>query len=350
VRDFRNLSELDFVPDPSGLTVVTGENGAGKTSILEAISYCSTQQSFRGSPREALVQNGAARAILRSEIEESGRRTLVEIEIAPPRRDQAYLNRQRVQRAAELLEALQVTIFTPDDLVLVKGGPHERRDYLDGVLVMAHPRLAATCQALDRVLRQRATLLKQVGGRLDEQSAHTLDVWDEQLATTGTIVVEARETLVAELQPFASAAFSRLTGLPGELRLGYHRSFEGTLAEAIGRSRAEDLRRGATTIGPHRDELQISLGELDARSRLSQGRQRASTLALRLAAHEVVTEHVGSRPILLLDDAFSELDSQTASALFSELPEGQAVLTTAGPLPAQAEAATLVELRAGKLL
>jgi DNA replication and repair protein RecF len=349
VRDFRNLAALEFAPAQDGLTVVTGENGAGKTSILEAISYCSTEQSFRGSPREALVRTGAERAVVRSETVEHDRRALVEIEIAPPRRDQVFINRQRLGRAGQLLEVLQVTIFTPDDLILIKGGPQERRDYLDDVLVMAHPLLVPVRQALDRALRQRASLLKQVSGRLDEVSTHTLDVWDEQLAVAGSTIVEAREALVDELQPAAASAFARLTQLPGELRLTYQRSFGGSLSEALGNARVEDLRRGVTTVGPHRDDLHIALGDLDARTRLSQGRQRAATLALRLAAHEVVTEHVGARPVLLLDDAFSELDSPTALALFSELPPGQAILTTAGSLPTGAEDATRVELRNGQL-
>ena len=341
---------LEFAPRPDGLTVITGENGAGKTSLLEAIGYCSTEQSFRRSPREALLRNGTDRAIVRGEVEQDGRRSTIEIEIAPPRRDQVYVNRQRVSRVGQLLEVLQVTIFTPDDLTLIKGAPQERREYLDAAMVMARPRFAVSCQALDRVLRQRATLLKQISGRLDAASEHTLGVWDEQLVSAGTAVVQAREALVAELRPVAAEAFSRLTHLEGKLELTYRRSFVGELAEALERARAEDLRRGVTTVGPHRDDLVVSLGDLDARTRLSQGRQRAATLALRLAAHEIVTQHVGSRPVLLLDDAFSELDAATAASLFSELPAGQAILTTAGPLPAEAAAATRVDLIGGRLV
>lgn len=341
---------MEFTPAANGLTVITGENGVGKTSILEAISYCSLESSFRRSPREALVRHGESTAVLRAETSTDGRRALVEVEITPPRRDRVLLNRQRVSRAGELLEALQVTIFTPDDLVLVKGAPQERRDYLDDVLVMARPRLAPLRQTVERVLRQRASLLKQVNGRLDSASGPTLDIWDSQLASAGAELVTSREALVEELQPVVASAFSRLTKLDGELRLEYRRSFDGTLEEALRKARDDDLRRGVTTVGPHRDDLLLFYEELDARTRLSQGRQRATTLALRLGAHEVVTEHVGARPLLLLDDAFSELDESTAGALFSELPAGQAILTTAGPLPVGAEGADQVRLRDGKLL
>ena len=202
---------------------------------------------------------------------------------------------------------------------------------------------------VDKVLRQRATLLKQSGGRLTPEIAATLDVWDSQLAAAGSELIAAREELTGELAGPATTAFTRLTRLPATLSLAYQRSFAGPLLDALGAARDEDLRRGVTTVGPHRDELVIAADDLDARSRLSQGRQRAVTLALRLAAHEVVTTRSGTSPVLLLDDAFSELDEATAAALFDELPSGQAILTTAGPLPAKAIANQVLHLTAGVL-
>jgi len=328
---------------------VTGENGAGKTSLLEAIGYASTLRSFRGSPRDALVRTGCDRAIVRIEVEEASRRALVEIEIAPTRRDQVFCNRQRIQRSQDLLETLRVTVFTPDDLMLVKGGPQERRDFLDDILVSAHPALAPTRQAVERVLRQRNTLLRQAGARASADVASTLDVWDAQLVSAGVELVSAREALVDELVPVAASAFGRLTRLGDPIALEYRRSFDGELAVALLKSRDEDLRRGVTTTGPHRDELAVSVGGLDARTRLSQGRQRSATLALRLAAHEVVATHARSRPVLLLDDAFSELDPATTEALLNELPAGQAILTTAGSLPRGAHPARTLQLEGGRL-
>jgi DNA replication and repair protein RecF len=144
-------------------------------------------------------------------------------------------------------------------------------------------------------------------------------------------------------------AFSRLTKLDDALELTYEPSYHGDFETALASARVEDLKRQTTGVGPHRDEVLIALGDLDARSRLSQGRQRAVTLALRLASHEVVTDHVESRPLLLLDDAFSELDEATANALVQELPQGQAVLTTAGPLPVGLEPAVTRFLQQGEL-
>jgi DNA replication and repair protein RecF len=315
------------------LTVITGENGSGKTSLLEAIGYVSTLQSFRKSPREALVRNGAKRAYIRASIDVESREHLVEIEITPDRRDVVLHNKQRIARADELLEALTVTVFTPDDLRLVKGGPAERRDYLDDLLEAANPRLAGLRRNLERILRQRTSLLRQASGRLTEEIALTLDVWDDQLASTGEQLVTERESIAAAVEPIARDAFSALTRVPADLELSYRRSFVGTLAEALVEHRLEDVRRATTGIGPHHDDLIVSLDGLDARTRLSQGRQRATTLALRLGAHQLLTQRHGTPPVLLLDDAFSELDEPTTNQLVHQLPAGQAILTTAGPLP-----------------
>ncbi|MDA8291077.1 MAG: DNA replication and repair protein RecF, partial [Actinomycetota bacterium] len=307
-------------------------------------------RSFRRSPRESLVRKGASSAYVRAETTDAGRRTLVEVEISGSGRDVVRKNRQRVLRVADLAESARCTVFTPDDLALVKGGPQERRDYLDDVLVAARPLLAPVRQSLERALRQRNVLLRQAAGRATAEVLATLDVWDATLAEAGRVLTEAREALVAELGPPASAAYGRLTGTGAGLDLAYRRSYSGDLADALAEGRAEDLRRGVTGLGPHRDEVEVTSAGLDARSRLSQGRQRCVTLALRLASHSVVWAHAGSAPILLLDDAFSELDESTAAALLRELPSGQALLTTAGPVPHGARPDAVVTVRDGTVV
>lgn len=285
--------------------------------------------------------------MIRVETATDDRKELLEIELMRDRRDRVLRNGQRPRRHAELLETLRVTVFTPDDLALVKGGPQYRRDYLDDALVAAHPRLLELRQNVERILRQRGSLLRQAGGFLSREAAATLDVWDEQFGVAGEDFVKAREDLLAEIGPLADRAFRDLTRADEPLELAYVRSFPGDLRDALKSSRDDDVRRQVTTIGPHRDDFTVMVGSLDARTRVSQGRQRCATLALRLAAHGAVTASAKTSPVLLLDDAFSELDERTAEALFHELPDGQALLTTAGPLPPGANPVKIVRVAQG---
>jgi DNA replication and repair protein RecF len=345
--DFRNYpaAELDLAPE--GLTVVVGDNGHGKTNLLEALAYLATLESFRGVPREALVRVGASRAVVRAEGERQGRTLLIEAEIAVGGRDRIQVNRQPLRRSRDLLGALRVTVFSPDDLELVKGGPGLRRRYLDELAVAVHPRNDALRVDLDRVLRQRATLLKQAHGYLDPAARVTLEVWDAKLAEVGGQLADARADLVDQLAPEVAKAYSSLCSLDGEVAVDYRRSWTGPLLDALAAARDDDLRRGVTTVGPHRDELFVVLDGLPARTHASQGEQRSLALALRLAGHAVVTSAAGSPPVLLLDDVFSELDRSRCDALAAHLPAGQAVLTSTGPPPPQVAPAAVVRVERG---
>ncbi len=355
MHDFRSYVEAELVPATEGLTVVVGPNGAGKTNLLEAVGYLSTLRSFRGAPSDALVRSGAGQAVVRAEGRRQGHQLLVEAEIRRAGRDRAQVNRQPLRRAQDLLGALQVTVFTPDDLALVKGGPQDRRDYLDDLLVALHPRHQANRAEVERVLRQRGALLRQAQGqsRPAPPLLSTLDVWDAKLAAAGEALVRAREGLVTALGPPAGEAYRRLAHrrpAGNSLALRYWRSWTGPLADALARARGDDLRRGVTTTGPHRDDVVVEVAGLPARTQASQGEQRSAALALRLAGHDVVGNRLGSAPVLLLDDVFSELDGDRAAALVALLPAGQAILTTAGTLPAGAEAAATVRVGDGRIV
>ena len=343
VSSFRNLSEVVLEPAPGGLTVIQGPNGSGKTSLLEALGYCSTLKSFRGVPRESLIQAGQRSAELACDVDYGGRLIDIAVRIEDGRRDRATRSGQRVESSRDLLEVLRTTLFTPDDLEIVKGGPAGRRDLLDDAIAATSPRGAADRQELERILRQ-------LGSRMSDEAASTLDVWDARLATTGERVARSREQMVDSLQPFAAEAFAAIAPSSGALELRYVRSFVGDLASAVAAAREDDLRRQVTTVGPQRDDLDIRVGGLDGRTRLSQGRQRATALALRLATHHYLTELTGTTPLLLLDDAFSELDDATSRRLVHELPRGQALLTSAaGSLPPAARADAVIRLRDGRL-
>jgi DNA replication and repair protein RecF len=350
VREFRNLEHLELDPAPQGLTVIQGDNGAGKTSVLEALSYCSLLKSFRGVTRDDVLRAGNEQSQLRCEVLQGPREVEITVRLEKGRRDHATINGQRAHGARDLVQVLRTTLFTPDDLELVKGSPAARRDLLDDALLATSPSAAADRAELERVLRQRNALLRQLNGRLPTDARLTLDVWDDRLARVGELVAIAREQLVEALTPYATSAFGAIAPSAGVLELRYARSFEGDLAAAIAQHREEDLRRQVTTIGPQRDELELSAGGLEARTRLSQGRQRCVALALRLGIHRYVSDVTGSVPVLLLDDAFSELDETTARALVNELPHGQALLTTAGVLPPGAKPELLVRIAGGRLV
>lgn len=350
LTDFRNYTSAELAPAPSGLTVVVGANGEGKTNLLEAIGYLATLSSFRGAPGEALVRHGCSSAVVRAEGERDGRTVLLEAELHVAGRDRVLVNHQPLKRARDLLGALRVSVFAPDDLALVKGGPAERRGYLDDTLVALHPRHDALRADVERILRQRGALLRQAGGRLSADVVATLDVWDAKLSSAGTALAVAREELVARLEPLVAKSYDQVAHAPSDVSLRMARSWDGLLDEALAAARPDDVRRGATTVGPHRDELLLSIGELPARTHASQGEQRSLALSLRLAAHAAVTDATGSAPVLLLDDVFSELDPERSEALVAHVPEGQAVLTTAGALPPGAVAAMTVRVAGGRLL
>jgi len=332
LTDFRSYPTAELVPAP-GLTVIAGDNGEGKTNLLEAIGYLATRSSFRGAPAEALVRAGCGQAIVRAEAERDGRALLLEAELPAAGRDRVLVNRQPLKRTRDLLDALRVSVFSPDDLVLVKGGPGERRRFLDAALVGLHPRHDALQTDVERILKQRNTLLKQAGGRLSDEIAVTLDVWDAKLAERGELLRAARDQLVLDLEPEVGKAYDQLSSAAADVALRYQPSWDGSLLDALLASRLDDFRRGISLVGPHRDELALTIGGLPARTHASQGEQRSLALALRLAVHRAVAEVVGTPPVLLLDDVFSELDPDRSAALLAALPPGQALLTTAGALP-----------------
>jgi DNA replication and repair protein RecF len=355
LTDFRNYTEAEVSFAP-GLTVLLGANGQGKTNVVEAIAYLATLNSMRGAPTEALVRRGASTAIVRAEGRRDGRDLLIEAEIVPGGRSRVQVNRQRLARSRDLLGALRVSVFAPDDLSLVKGGPAERRRYLDDLLVAVNPRHDALRTDLDRILRQRNTLLKQSAGRrspgggLSPEIETTLDVWDTKLVEVGEALVEARLMLLDDLAPALDEAYRLVAGhhvaagpigaepARGLVSALYQAPWRSTgLARALADARSDELRRGVSLVGPHRDDLAVELGGLPSRTHVSQGEQRTLALALRLAGHRVVTEAVGTPPVLLLDDVFSELDDERADALLASLPRGQTVLTSASGLPPRAQ-------------
>lgn len=335
LASFRNYTELSLTLD-DGITVFEGDNGHGKTNLIEAVAFLATLKSFRGSPASAMVKNGAESAVIRADVVNNDRTLLFEVEIPRSQRIRAQINRQRVSSGRDMAQEMSVTVFSPDDLELVKGSPAIRRALLDDLLAQLHPKNAAALSDFERTLKQRNALLKQLRGRLGEEDAITLDVWDDRLVATGERIAGLRTRLCDQLGPLVGEAYADLDGGTSVVSVSYVGDWHAVgLADALRESRGDDVRRGLSLVGPHRDEVEIGLAGLPARTSASQGEQRSLVLALRLASHRLVIAARDHTPILLLDDVFSELDPRRCAALVAHLPAGQTILTTAHPLPAE---------------
>lgn len=337
LRQYRCYPELMMEPSP-GVNVLIGDNGSGKTSVLEAIGYLASLKSFRRSPDGALVQQGAAAAIVRGEFSADERSLRIEVEIPESGRRTVLVNAKRPQSRADVVSAVPLVAFLPDDLDVVKRGPAYRREYLDDLAASLWPGAAIEQQDFDRSLRQRNALLRRDGREADRA---TLDVWDARLATLGSLVVRRRLDLLERLEPLLSGLYADLGEAPEPLTSRYEWSasadevggpvaeLESELAEAIARTRSTDLERRVTTVGPHRDEVWFMVGSRDVRTRASQGEQRTVALGLRVAAYQLLRDLRGAAPVLVLDDVFSELDPRRSKRLVEKLPGGQIFVSSA---------------------
>ena len=344
LHDFRSYADLDVALTP-GPTAFVGRNGQGKTNVVEAIDYLSRLASHRVAGDQALVRAGAEQALVRADVVRDGRSALLEVEINPGRSNRARVNRAQLPRARELVGLVRTVLFSPEDLALVKGDPAERRRFLDDLLVLRTPRLAGVRADYDRILRQRNSLLKTArpgpGSRRDAALA-TLDVWDEQLARTGSELLAARLALVDALRPYVGKAYETVArGASREdAEMEYRPSFdleagddlEAGLRSALADRRGDELDRGISLVGPHRDELLLSLGngvaKLPVRGYASHGESWSLALALRLASYDLLRAD-GDDPILILDDVFAELDSERRDQLAELVAGAEQVLVTA---------------------
>jgi len=339
--DFRSYATAEVALGP-GVTVFVGPNGEGKTNLMEALGYIASQSSHRVASDAPLVRSGTVRAIVRASVVRDERPTLIEIEIAPGKSNRARLNRSPLTRARDALGVLRVVLFAPEDLGLVKGDPSERRRLLDELLVARTPRIAAVRQDYDRVLKQRNALLRSAGGarRGGGADLSTLDVWDAHLARAGGALLAARIGLVADLQPVVASAYAELAPGSGETTASYRCSIgpgplppdaeglTGALLEALVAARTNELERGITLIGPHRDDLLLELAGLPAKGYASHGESWSYALSLKLAAHQLLTAD-GGEPVLVLDDVFAELDTKRRARLADRVGHAEQVMVTA---------------------
>jgi DNA replication and repair protein RecF len=369
LTDFRSYAQVELALEP-GVTVLVGANGIGKTNLMEAIGYLATLSSHRVSSDAPLLRFGTDRALVRARLVRGGQTTVLELEINASRANRGRINRSNPVRARDLLGICQTVLFAPEDLALVKGDPANRRRFLDELLVSLIPRHSATRTDYDRVLKQRNALLKSArAGKFTAGHEATLDVWDQHMARAGAALLHARLELVELLRPHLTKAYAQLTdgskvasalyrstlqslmdddggAAPGagggsmvagsapaeDLRYLTIEELTGRYVQAFAASRRKELERGISLVGPHRDELELILGEAPAKGYASHGETWSMCLSLRLASYYVMLDDArtgGSAPILILDDVFAELDVQRRRKLAAIVSGAEQVLVTA---------------------
>jgi DNA replication and repair protein RecF len=353
VTDFRSWTAADLSLGP-GVSVLVGANGVGKTNLVEAVGYLSTFGSHRVSTDLPLVRRGTERAVVRALVVRGGRELAVELEITPGKANRARLNRAPLSRARDALGVVRTVLFAPEDLALVRGDPGERRRFLDDLLVSRWPRFAGVRSDYDRVVRQRSALLKTARtarrGSGGGAELSTLDVWDGHLARHGAALLAGRLRLAAELDGPVREAYAQVAPESVPIALRYRASvpdvsadpavdpdpaaLEEALLAELARVRAQELERAVCLVGPHRDDLELLLGDGPAKGYASHGESWSLALALRLGSFELLRHDVGgpadaSDPILVLDDVFAELDARRRQALAEVAVRAEQVLITA---------------------
>jgi DNA replication and repair protein RecF len=348
LRNFRLFRELTFEPDRDAITVLISPNGTGKTSVLEAVYALATASSFRTGAASDMIRNGEAIAEVHGVIFQRERRVQVDLTLTRGVRNttkRMLVNGQRPRSRAEVAEALPLTVFTPEGVDVIRGGPEHRRNYLTTLLTDVEPLTGETIERFARVLSQRNALLRALEGNRPSPSQQSeLELWTSDFCEISAELVAHRTALTESLDPLVATFYRELSESDSVARVDYERSWHGELRDALAASFDDDRFRGYTTVGPHRDDLEISLEGRDARRQASQGEQRSLALALRLAGHELVHQRRGVDPLLLLDDVFSELDPARSHRLLSLLPAGQTLVTTASPLPGALTPAAVIDL------
>jgi DNA replication and repair protein RecF len=371
LTDFRNYAEASVEFSP-GLNLVVGRNGQGKTNLLEAINVLSGLGSHRGAAGEAMVRQGAERAVLSGTGSAGGRNVRVDAEVKRSGGTRLLVNRVAVERMSASSSAgmLVAVAFSPDDLVIIKGGPEERRRLLDQGAGRVRPLGATERQEFDRVLRQRTGLLK--AAPTSQRALATLDVWDESFARAGAVVVRNRLAVLDKLRPEVLRRYRSVSGLAAEISMEYRASWlpegselagklqsgavgedelRGALFDALARARSRDLERGVSTVGPQRDDVEVLLEGADARLFASQGEQRSLALSLRMAERDLVAADRGEDPILLLDDIFSELDEARRGHLVEMVAaSGQTIATATSGAGWPMAASRTLTVEAGRVV
>jgi DNA replication and repair protein RecF len=338
--NFRSYSDVYIECEP-GINILIGSNGQGKTNVVEAIYYLATLSSHRVAADLPLVKSGTDSAIIRAQFIEEDRSVSIDLEISPGKSNRAKINRSQAARARDILGIIRAVMFAPEDMALVKGDPSDRRNFLDATLIQRSPRFAGIKNDYEKILKQRNALLRSPN---KENVESTLDVWNEQLVRIGTEIIHSRIQLIQDLIPSLESSYRIISGgdnavSSSEISIAYQSKFLSSTQLSpneianefkyeIENRKRDELIRGVTLVGPHRDDFIMTLGGLPLKGFASHGESWSAALALRLSSADVLRSD-GVEPIIILDDVFAELDTIRRNKLIELVQDAPQVFITA---------------------
>lgn len=328
LKDYRNYDSLN-IEFSSGINILYGENAQGKTNILEAIYLCGTTKSHRGSKDKEIIRFGHDEAHVRAIIEKKQIPHRIDLHLKMTKSKGVAIDGIPIKKQSELFGMLNLVFFSPEDLYIIKNGPAERRRFIDMELCQLDKIYMSNLSNYNKVLQQRNNLLKQITG--DRSLADTLQIWDAKLIEYGRSIIEAREKFIYKLNELVGDIHKKLTGGIEHLRLSYEPNVKALdFEDALKKSYEKDIILKMTNVGPHRDDLNFLLGNIDIRKFGSQGQQRTAALSCKLAEIDLVKSIINDNPVLLLDDVLSELDRQRQNYLLGSIGQLQTIITCTG--------------------
>lgn len=328
LKNFRNYENLEISFD-EGTNILFGDNAQGKTNILEAAYMSGTTKSHKGSRDREMIRFGEEEAHLKTVVVRGGREYQIDMHLKKNRAKGIAIDKIPIKKASELFGILNIVFFSPEDLNIIKNGPAERRRFLDSELCQLDRIYLADLTNYNKILAQRNKLLKDMIYR--PSLSDTLPVWDMQLIETGKKIIRRRKQFVDELREIVSDIHYRISGGKEELFLKYEPNIDDIFFEdELNRAKEKDKKLCQTSVGPHRDDLLFSIGDVDIRKYGSQGQQRTSALSLKLSEIELVRKSISDTPVLLLDDVLSELDSSRQNYLLNNISDTQTIITCTG--------------------
>ena len=330
LKNYRNYDILDMNFDKN-VNIIYGDNAQGKTNILESIYMCATSRSHRGSKDKEMIRFGESESHIKANVLKNNINYRIDMHLKGNKAKGIAINGIPIKKAVDLFGIIQIVLFSPEDLNIIKNGPSERRRFMDMELSQLDKIYLSNLVNYNKVLNQRNKLLKDIAFSPSEQLMQTLDIWDMQLVKYGSLIIKGRKSFIEKINTIISDIHSRLTGGIENIKVCYVPDVDvNDFEEEVRNSRQKDIKYKVTGKGPHKDDLIFLINDNDVRKYGSQGQQRTAALSLKLSEIELVKLVIKDTPVLLLDDVLSELDSNRQNFLINSIGDIQTIVTCTG--------------------